>query len=212
MSVENVTKMDDAKSGDKFWTLGRIIATVIIAIILATVGVAIFSGGSGPEPNLNMALPGTPVSNGGEVKVPADFELPTLDGGSIKLSAYRGKVLIVDFWAVWCPPCRDEVPQLARIVKENGPRGAEVIGLHVDDNGRSTTADIRKFMAQYGVNYTVGIASNDVFTSYLGVEDTRIPQTLVFDRDGHLILHLSGYSPADARLLDEAVNRALAAS
>lgn len=212
MSVENVTKMDDAKSGGKFWTPGRIIATVIIAILLATVGVAIFSGGSGPEPNLNMALPGTPVSNTGEVKVPADFELPTLDGGPIKLSAYRGKVLVVDFWAVWCPPCREEVPQLARIARENKSRGAEVIGLHIDDNGRSTTADIRKFMAQYGINYTIGIASNDVFTSYLGVEDTRIPQTLVFDRDGHLILHLSGYSPADARLLDEAVNRALAAS
>ncbi|HYP25919.1 MAG TPA: TlpA disulfide reductase family protein [Blastocatellia bacterium] len=212
MSVDNAAKADDLKSGDKLWTPGRIIATVVMGVLIATVGVMIFSGGSGPNPRLNVALPGTPVSNSGEIRIPEDFSLPALDGGSFRLSDYRGKVLVVDFWATWCPPCREEVPQLARIASENRSRGVEVIGLHIDDNGRSTPADIRKFIGQYGINYTVGMAGNDVFTSYLGHEDDRIPQTLVFDRDGHLILHLSGYTPADARLLDEAVNRALAAS
>jgi len=211
MSVENAAKVGGVKDGEKFWTTGRIIATVVVALILATIGYVTFSA-TGVRHDSKVVLPGTAVANPSATRVPADFELPALDGGSIKLSDYRGKVLVLDFWAVWCPPCREEVPQLARIAKENSARGVEVIGLHIDDNGRSTPADIRRFIGQYGINYTVGIASNDVFTSYLGHDDDQIPQTLVFDRDGHLILHLAGYSATDARLLDEAVNRALAAS
>jgi thiol-disulfide isomerase/thioredoxin len=211
MSVESGAKVDSVKNGEKFWTPGRIIATVVVALILATVGYMTFSG-TGVQRDSKVVLPGTAVSNPAATRVPADFELPTLDGGPIKLSDYRGKVLVLDFWAVWCPPCREEVPQLARIARENMSRGVEVVGLHIDDNGRSTPADIRRFIGQYGINYTVGIAGNDVFTSYLGHDDDQIPQTLVFDRDGHLILHLAGYSAADARRLDEAVNRALAAS
>jgi|SRR5215213_447655 len=210
MSADDA-KMDDVKKGETLWTPGRIIATIVVGFILATIGYMAFSG-TGVKHDSKVVLPGTAVSNPGATRVPEDFALPALDGGSIKLSDYRGKVLVLDFWAVWCPPCREEVPQLARIAAENRPRGVEVVGLHIDDNGRSTPADIRKFIGQYGINYRVGIAGNDVFTSYLGNDDDQIPQTLVFDRDGHLILHLSGYSSTDARLLDEAVNRALAAS
>ena len=61
-----------------------------------------------------------------------------LDGAAIKLSGYQGKVVVMDFWATWCPPCRQEVPQLTRLQKENQERGLEVVGLHIDDRGRST--------------------------------------------------------------------------
>ncbi len=196
---------------DKFWTPGRVIATVVVAVLVATTGYLLFSGGSHVDTDSRLALPGTPVSDAATV-TPSDYDVPTIDGGAIRLSAYRGKVLVVDFWATWCPPCRQEVPQLTRLANENRQRGLEVVGLHIDDQGRSTPEDIRKFIDQYGINYTVGLASNEMFIAYLGEKETTIPQTLVFDRKGRLVAHLIGYGPADARRLDEAVNSAIADS
>src|SRR6185503_8551617 len=136
-------------------------------------------------------LPGTPASDAISQRVPPDYDVATIDGRRIKLSDYRGKVLVVDFWATWCPPCRQETPQLARIAKENQARGLEVVGMHIDDRGRSTPEAIRKFIDDFGINYTVGLATDDMFTGYLGTDDDTIPQTLVFDRQGRAILHLS---------------------
>lgn len=193
------------------WTPGRIIATGVVVALIATIGYTLFGGHSREASVSKLVLPGTPVSTAG-VTAPADFELPTIDGGIIKLSDYRGKVVVLDFWATWCPPCRQEVPQLARIARENNTRGVEVIGLHIDDRGRSTPEAIRKFIDGFGVNYTIAMASDEMFVSYLGEEEGTIPQTLVFDRKGRLVKHLIGYTASDGRALDEAVNQALAGS
>ena len=193
------------------WTPGRLIATGVVAALIATVGYMLLSPHPDEKSDSKVVLPGTPISNPAS-KIPADFDVRTVDGRTIKLSDYRGKVLVMDFWATWCPPCRLETPQLARLARENRDRGLEVIGLHIDDRGRSSSEDIRKFIELYGITYTVGLATDDIFTSYLGTADDTIPQTLVFGRDGRLIKHLSGYSQSHAKLLDEAVNQALAGS
>ena len=194
------------------WTPGRIIATVIVFALIATFGYTMLSGRRDEATDTKLLLPGTPVSNSASAKVPADFDVRTLDGRTIKLSNYRGKVVVMDFWATWCGPCRQETPQLARIARENRDRGVEVIGLHIDDRGRSSPEDIRKFIDSYGIGYTVGFATNEIFTSYLGTDDDTIPQTLVFARDGKLIKHMIGYGPSHGKTLDEAVNRALSGS
>jgi thiol-disulfide isomerase/thioredoxin len=193
-----------------FWTPGRIIATGIVAALIATLGYTLLSARS-EKSDAKLVLPGAQVSNSPAGSMPADFEIRTVDGRT-KLSDYRGKVLVMDFWATWCPPCRQETPQLARIAREKGDRGVEVIGLHIDDRGRSSPGDIRKFVDHYGIGYTVGMATDDMFIAYLGTEDDTIPQTLVFGRDGKLIKHLIGYSQSDGKALDEAVNQALAGS
>jgi len=195
-----------------FWTAGRIIATVVIAGLIATVGYTVLSGHRDENPNLGLALPGTTVSDARSTRVPADFDIRTVDGRTIKLSAYHGKVVVMDFWATWCPPCRQETPQLARIARENRDRGVEVLGLHIDDRGKSSPEAIRKFIDNYGIGYTVGLATDDMFLAYLGAEDDTIPQTLVFGRDGKLIKHLIGYDQSHGKILDEAVNQALAGS
>ena len=210
------------ESKESFWTPGRIIATAVVAALIATVGYTLMFAHPETNPDAKIALPGTPVSGVPSASVPADFNIPTIDGGTIKLSDYRGKVLVLDFWATWCPPCRQETPQLARLAKENRERGLEVIGLHIDDRGRSSRDEIRKFIDHYGITYTVALATDDMFIAYLGtddpgthekvVKDDSIPQTLVFGRDGKLIKHLIGYTPSHGKLLDEAVNEALATS
>jgi thiol-disulfide isomerase/thioredoxin len=198
--------------GETFWTTGRIIATVVVAALIATIGYSLLGGHTEVTTDSKVLLPGTPVSDSGSYTIPPDHDVQTVDGRKIKLSDYRGKVLVVDFWATWCPPCRQETPQLARIARENQARGVEVLGMHIDDRGRSTPQAIRKFIDDFGINYTVGMATDDMFTAYLGTEDDTIPQTLVFNRKGQVVLHLSGYSDSHARALDEAVNRAVAGS
>lgn len=198
-------------SNESFWTTGRIIATVVVGLLIVALGYTLF--GSHPEVKTDskLLLPGTRTSNASQ-SVPTDFDVPTLDGRTFKLSDYRGKVVVIDFWATWCPPCQQEVPQLARIARENSDRGVEVIGLHIDDRGRSTPEAIRKFISDFGINYTIGMASNQMFEAYLGTVEDTIPQTLVFDRDGRLVAHLIGYDGSHARTLDEAVNRAVRGS
>ena len=203
--------MTDSNIQKSFWTPGRLIASGIVAALIATIGYTLLSPHPDERVDSRIVLPGTPVSNPGS-SVPADVDVRTVDGGTIKISGYRGKVVVMDFWATWCPPCRQETPQLARLAREHRSRGLEVIGLHIDDRGRSSPDDIRKFIDNFGINYTVGLATDDMFTSYLGTGDDTIPQTLVFGRDGRLIKHLSGYSESHGKLLDEAVNQALAGS
>jgi thiol-disulfide isomerase/thioredoxin len=200
---------EQAASPGTFWTVGRIVATVVVAVMIATFGYVLFSGHPDVKTDARIVLPGTPVSS---PPAPEDYDVRTLDAGVIKLSGYQGKVVVMDFWATWCPPCRQEVPQLTRLQKENQSRGLEVIGLHIDDRGRSTPEAIRRFVNDFNINYTVGLASDKMFTDYLGTEDDTIPQTLVFDRKGRLVQHLIGYDASHARTLDEAVNRALAGS
>ena len=204
--------MSENETRSQMWTPGRIVATAIVGALVATIGYALLTGYPEEKAESRLALPGAAPSENAPTAGPADYNIPTIDGRTIKLSDYRGKVLVMDFWATWCGPCQQETPQLARLAKENQTRGLEVIGLHIDDRGRSSREDIRKFIDHYGITYTVGLATDDMFTSYLGSDDDTIPQTLVFGRDGRLLKHFIGYGPSHGKALDEAVNEALAGS
>jgi hypothetical protein len=99
-----------------------------------------------------------------------------------------------------------------RVARDNKERGVEVVGLHIDDKGRTTQQGIRNFINQFGINYTVGMASDDMFIAYLGEVEDSIPQTLVFDRNGKVVAHLIGYDSTHAAKLDAAINKAIAES
>jgi len=198
-------------SNSKLWTPGRIIASAVVAGLVASIGYFMFFGTPRTTRNSKIRLPGGGASEAapaGSEATPPDFKIATIDGRTIRLSDYRGKVLVMDFWATWCPPCRQETPALVKIATQLGPRGVEVLGLHIDDRGRSSHDAIKDFMKQFGISYTVGLATDDMFISYLGREDDSIPQTLVFGRDGRLVAHLIGYDPSSPDL-DQAVNQAL---
>ncbi|HKV41130.1 MAG TPA: TlpA disulfide reductase family protein [Blastocatellia bacterium] len=208
---------DNAKTqSQSLWTPGRIIASGLIVALVAFFGYKILFGGAEVKTDSKATLPGGSAPAAGTAlaasAAPPDFVIPSVDGRTFKLSEYRGKVLVMDFWATWCPPCRAETPHLASIAREYGSQGVEVVGLHIDDRGRSSLDTIRTFVKEYKINYTVGLATDEMFVDYLGREDDTIPQTLVFGRDGNVIAHFIGFDEDHAQALEDAVKRGLGRS
>jgi peroxiredoxin len=117
-----------------------------------------------------------------------DFNLASVTGdGTINSSNFQGQVLLVNFFATWCPPCRQEIPSLVQLQKEFGPRGFTVIGISVDQ------ADIKlvsKFIDKMGVNYPVAMGTTAVAKGFGGV--VGIPATFLVDRKGNVMKSYSG--------------------
>ncbi len=113
--------------------------------------------------------------------VAPDFELQTLDGKNLKLSGFRGKAVLLNFWATYCGPCKIEMPWFVELQKEYGPQGFQIVGVANDD---ASTADIAKFAKEMGINYPILIGKDSVSDSY---KVSVLPTTFFLDRDGKLI-------------------------
>ncbi|MBI2873282.1 MAG: TlpA family protein disulfide reductase [Chloroflexi bacterium] len=126
----------------------------------------------------------------GEIKVeqqPApDFTLTTFDGQELRLADLRGKVVMIDFWASWCPPCRQEAPLLAQVYQEYRGRGVEFVGVDIWDDER----DAREFIRRYGVTYPNGLDSKGTIAINYGV--TGVPEKYFLDREGFLAKRFVG--------------------
>lgn len=129
-----------------------------------------------------------------------------LDGRRAALEDYRGQVVVLDFWATYCPPCREEIPHLVRLQRRLGPQGFKVIGLNV--GGEADRPKVPDFVKQYGIQYQLADPDEETISLFLASDD-RIPQTFVFDRQGRLVTHLVGYDEEAAADLERAVTTAL---
>ena len=139
-----------------------------------------------------------------------DYKIPTLDGGNIQLSQYRGKVVVLDFWAPWCGPCQAETPHLIKIANDYKDKDVVVIGLSIPDP-RTREGQVEQFVKQFGVNYTVGFAPNGMFERFDCTPDSdgAIPQTFVFGRDGKKLYENYGFNPMqDGESLQRKVQQA----
>jgi thiol-disulfide isomerase/thioredoxin len=105
-----------------------------------------------------------------------------LNGKEVKLSDYRGKVVIVDFWATWCGPCRRGIPDLIKLQKKYKNKIA-VIGISLDQ--QETQKDVVPFIKNYGINYPVVLGNVDVVTNYGNIN--AIPTTFIIDQQGKII-------------------------
>jgi cytochrome c biogenesis protein CcmG/thiol:disulfide interchange protein DsbE len=127
---------------------------------------------------------------------------------STKLSDYKGKVVVLDFYATWCEPCRAETPRLVQLQKDLGPSGLQVVGLNV--GGDDDRAQVPVYAKEFGVEYPLGFPDDNLVDQYL-TDNQDIPQAFVFDRQGDLIKRFVGYSPSSGAELERIVKGALAA-
>jgi cytochrome c biogenesis protein CcmG/thiol:disulfide interchange protein DsbE len=119
----------------------------------------------------------------------ADFELTTSDGDTIRLSDYKGKVVVLDFWATWCPPCREEIPGFIKLKKDYESKGVEVIGVVVSDEWHKVDA----FAEKYGINYPIVMGDPTVVRNYGNFQG--IPTTFVIDQEGIIQVRKTGLAP-----------------
>lgn len=118
-----------------------------------------------------------------------------LSGQAVSLEQWRGRVMVVNFWASWCPPCLEEIPGLVRIHGELAPKGLQIVGIAVD-----SADNARKSAAQLGVSYPVLVAGMEIIdlTRRLGNRPGALPYTLVLDRNGKIVAtHLGVISEAE---------------
>jgi peroxiredoxin len=111
-----------------------------------------------------------------------DFELNSLDGKRIKLSDYRGKAVLLNFWATWCSPCKVEMPWFVDLQKKYGDDGLVILGVAMDD---SDTPKIAQFASEMGVNYPVLLGTDKVSEEYGDVE--FLPTSFYIDREGRIV-------------------------
>lgn len=116
-----------------------------------------------------------------------EFTLPTSDGKTLKLSDYKGKVVILDFWATWCPPCRKGIPDLVDLKKRYGNKGLEIIGISLDQD---TKPDVVPFIKEYKINYPVVYGDANIVMQYGGIRS--IPTSFVIDKEGKIIASYVG--------------------
>lgn len=156
--------------------------TVYIAVIglLVTFGAYLF-GTSSKDSSSNIA---------------PDFSLQDINGKTLTLSDYKGKVIILDFWATWCPPCRQEIPEFIEL-QERYKDDLIVIGVSLDRDGPKAVVP---FYKENGLNYSVVYADGAVVKAYGGVQS--IPTTFVIDKDFHIQRKYVGYTQQSKFIAD----------
>ena len=109
----------------------------------------------------------------------AEFE--TASGGVLKLADLKGKPLVLNFWATWCPPCVEEIPLIDDFFQQNSSKGISVIGLAIDQPGR-----VKRFVSEFALSYPIALAglTGTEFSKMLGNESAALPFTVVLDKDG----------------------------
>ncbi|HKN74789.1 MAG TPA: redoxin domain-containing protein [Candidatus Acidoferrum sp.] len=119
-----------------------------------------------------------------------DFKLTALDGKPLTLAALQGKVVLLNFWATWCGPCRAEVPDLV-VLQDRYKGRLQIIGLNVDDE----EADIKQYVEEAGINYPVAMTSNDIRIQFGGIP--ALPTSFVLDTEGRVVQkHVGLWNPA----------------
>jgi thiol-disulfide isomerase/thioredoxin len=131
------------------------------------------------------------AGNSSALKEAPAWELKDLDGQLVKSSDFLGKVVILDFWATWCAPCKAEIPGFIVLQKQYGDQGLVVIGVSLDDQG---PAVVKRFMADLQMNYRVVLGDVVLMQAFGG---TAIPTTVIINRAGKIVARHVGFTPRE---------------
>ena len=124
--------------------------------------------------------------------VPFDLVLFDLEGQPYPLDNLKGKVAIVDFWATWCSPCRQEIPGFIDLHNRYSPQGVEIAGIVMESG---SAEQVKKFAQQFGINYRILMGTGEAVAAFGGLEG--YPTTLIFDRAGQRVERHVGYRPRE---------------
>jgi len=122
------------------------------------------------------------------------------------LANFKGKVVVLDFYATWCEPCRAETPHLVKLQQQYSPQGLQVIGLNV--GGEDDRNKVPGYVKEFGIQFPLGFPDDDLVDQYLG-DNQNIPQSFVFDRNGVLLKRFVGYDESAGAELERIVQGAL---
>ena len=140
--------------------------------------------------------PSTPANSTEPAQLPVSaapsWELNDVDGKLVKSTDFAGKVVLLDFWATWCGPCRMEIPGFVELQSQYSRDGLVVIGVSVDEDALGV---VKPFVAKMGVNYPVLMSDERIVDSFGGIEG--IPTTFIIDRSGRIAGKHVGYAPKD---------------
>lgn len=156
---------------------------------LKTIGLALAVGAiCFTLPRLGQTTPGV----AGQTAVAPGWSLKDVNGKTVHSTHFKGKVVILDFWATWCGPCRAEIPNFIALQKQYEKQGLMVVGLSVDEDGADA---VRPFALKLGVNYPVGLADEKTQKAFGGIE--AVPTTFIIDREGRIAKQHLGFADKD---------------
>ncbi len=167
----------------------HLISVALILITLVVLGILIFSSGEKEKIKSGVDTKQTKSIREGisEGEIAPDFTLKDLKGVEVTLKEFRGKVVLLNFWATWCSPCRIEIPSMVELYKKYKDRGLEIIGVNLDKLGKS---NVEKFSLEHKINFPVLLNPSGDVASLYGV--VVLPTTVFLDRNGKIKGRISG--------------------
>ena len=173
---------------------------IIALMVVIAITYGFFSNNDAAQPVVEESREtpnNTPVQTVAQERVhpeAPDFTLKDLDGNELKLSDYRGKVVVLDFWATWCPPCRKGIPDFVEMQEKYGEDKFVVIGINLDQGKESEVLPmVTEFAEKYKINYPVVMYTQEVIYAYGGIRS--IPTTFVLDKEGKVRQGVQGWKP-----------------
>jgi thiol-disulfide isomerase/thioredoxin len=191
-----------------FWTPGRVVLTLVGVGLIGALGLSscnsndVTTTTNAPANRATNAPPtnAAPAPPAAFVPLPPalrDTTLQTLDGGSLKLADFSDKVVVLNVWATWCGPCRQEMPELVKMSNEYKARGLVVLGIATTYNEHNDQAHVKEFVKAQNVPYKIiwddGTLSAPLVQAVGG--RSVIPQSFVISRDGNIVKHFQGFDP-----------------
>jgi thiol-disulfide isomerase/thioredoxin len=207
-----ISKNKVSNSHKRFWNRQRLLLTAVVFSLVTVGGISSCTSSDekstpvASQPGTNSKAGAPPATAPAKPAIMALGSLPSsireaklksVNGSTITLADYSGKVLLVNVWATWCGPCRIETPELVKIHKEFQSRGLELVGLTNDADPRETPESVSNFVRDFQVDYHIGWAPAEVLSALYQIEPQRdaIPQSVIISRDGHILQKFVGFSP-----------------
>jgi len=190
----------------------KLLYSLIRAAIYLSVAL-LFSACAKPVANNEPASPATGPSNTTDPMPPlssyAEMGWVGPNNQRARLLDYRGKVLVLDFYATWCEPCRQSIPRLNGLQRQYGPAGLQVVGLNV--GGPDDRIKVNAFAQEMNIQYLLGFPDKSLTDLFLS-DDQTIPQTFIFGRDGALLKRFVGYDGTTSAELETMIKAELETS